>query len=192
LETRTLAGGVAIALQPDGFIDVEVRDQFERVPRAFEIFPGDTVVAGAYTWRDATAGFTSSGAKALSGNLRVTAGDFYDGSRTSVSVGGTWRPRYDVLMELSLQRNQVDLPRGSFDADVAGLRVRYSWSTALFGSAFVQYNAESKQLVTNARINFRYAPLSDVFLVYTDRRNQRTDVTNERSIAIKATKLVAF
>jgi hypothetical protein len=58
--------------------------------------------------------------------------------------------------------------------------------------AFVQYNAESKQVVTNARINFRYAPMSDVFLVYTDRRNQRTDVTNERSIAIKATKLVAF
>ena len=192
LENRTLAGGVAIALQPDGFIDAELRDQFERVPRAFEIFPGDTVLAGAYAWRDVTAGFTSSGAKALSGNVRVTAGDFYDGSRTSVSVGGTWRPRYDVLMELSLQRNQVDLARGSFDADVAGLRVRYSWSTALFGSAFVQYNAESKQLVTNARINFRYAPLSDVFLVYTDRRNQRTDVTNDRSVAIKATRLIAF
>lgn len=192
LETRTLAAGVSIALQPDGFIDAEVRDMFERVPRSFEIFPGNTVLAGAYAWREATAGFTSSGARALSGNVRLTAGDFYDGSRTSVSVGGTWRPRYDVLMELSLQRNQVDLPRGAFDADVAGLRMRYSWSTALFGSAFVQYNAESKQLVTNARINFRYAPLSDVFLAYTDRRNQRTDITNERSIAIKATRLIAF
>jgi hypothetical protein len=192
LETRTLAAGVSVAMQPDGFLDAEVRDFFERVPRAFEIFPGDTILAGAYSWREATAGYTTSAARALSGNLRVTAGDFYDGSRTSVGAGATWRPRFDVLMELSLQRNQVDLPRGAFDADVAGLRVRYSWSTALFGSAFVQYNAESKQLVTNARINFRYAPLSDVFLVYTDRRNQRTDSTNERSIAIKATKLVAF
>ncbi|HUQ84092.1 MAG TPA: DUF5916 domain-containing protein [Gemmatimonadaceae bacterium] len=192
LETRTLVAGVSIAMQPDGMFDAEARDFFERVPRAFEIFPGNTIPAGAYAWREATAGYTTSAARALSGNLRVTAGDFYDGSRTSVSVGGTWRPRYDVLMELSLQRNQVDLPRGSFDADVAGLRLRYSWSTALFGSAFFQYNAESKQLVTNARINFRYAPQSDVFLVYTDRRNQRTDATNERSIAIKATRLVAF
>lgn len=192
LETRTLAGGLSVALDPDGFFDVEVRDQFERVPRAFEIFPGDTVFAGAYAWREATAGYTTSGARALSGNVRVTAGDFYDGSRRSIALGSVWRPRYDVLMELSLQRNQVELPRGSFDADVAGLRLRYSWSTALFGSAFVQYNAESKQLVTNARINLRYAPMSDVFLVYTERRNQRTDSTNERSIAIKATRLLAF
>jgi hypothetical protein len=86
----------------------------------------------------------------------------------------------------------VELPQGSFDADVAGLRLRYSWSTSLFGMAFVQYNAESKQVVTNARINFRYSPMSDGFLVYTDRRNQRTDITNERSVAIKATKMVAF
>jgi hypothetical protein len=86
----------------------------------------------------------------------------------------------------------VDLPRRSFDADVGSIRVRYSWSTALFGSAFVQYNAQSKQLVTNARINLRYAPMSDVFLVYTERRNQSVGLTNERSIAIKATRLFAF
>ena len=192
LDTRTLAGGLVVAMQPDGQFDTEVRDQFERVPRAFEIFPGDTIYAGAYSWREATAGYTTSAARALSGNARVTAGDFYDGSRTSVAIGTAWRPRYDVYVETSLQRNQVDLPRGSFDADVASLRVRYSWSTALFGSAFVQYNAQSKQLVTNARINLRYAPMSDVFLVYTERRNQSMGLTNERSIAIKATRLFAF
>ena len=192
LETRTLAAGLAVFLQPDGQFDAEVRDQFERVPRAFEIFPGDTVFAGSYTWREATAGYTTSAARALSGNFRVTAGDFYDGSRLSYSVGTAWRPRYDVYVETSYQRNQVDLPRSSFNADIAGLRVRYSWSTALFGSAFVQYNAQTKQLVSNARVNFRYAPMSDVFLVYTDRRNQDLGLTNERSIAIKATKLFAF
>jgi hypothetical protein len=183
---------MVVAMQPDGQFDAEVRDQFERVPRPFEIFPGDTVVAGAYTWREATAGYTSSGARALSGNVRVTAGDFYDGSRKSIALGTTWRPRYDVFVETSLQHNQVSLPKDSFDADVGYVRVRYSWSTALFGSAFVQYNAQTKQLVTNARVNLRYAPMSDVFLVYTERRNQRDGITNERSIAIKATKLLAF
>lgn len=192
LETRSLAAGMVVAMQPDGQFDTEVRDQFERVPRPFEIFPGDTVLAGSYSWREATAGYTSSGARALSGNVRVTAGDFYNGSRKSIAVGTTWRPRYDVYVETSLQHNQVSLPQDAFDADVGYVRVRYSWSTALFGSAFVQYNAQSKQLVTNARINLRYAPMSDVFLVYTERRNQGDGITNERSIAIKATKLFAF
>ena len=171
-----------------------MRDQFERVPRPFEIFPGDTVAAGSYSWREATAGYTSSGARALSGNVRVTAGDFYNGSRKSIAVGTTWRPRYDVYVETSVQHNQVSLPQDAFDADVGYVRVRYSWSTALFGSAFVQYNAQSKQLVTNRTwcINLRYAPMSDVFLVYTERRRSGDGITNERSIAIKATKLFAF
>jgi hypothetical protein len=192
LDTRTLAAGLVVAMQPDGQFDTEVRDQFERVPSAFEIFPGDTVKPGAYAWRDATAGYTTSGARALSGNVRVTAGDFYDGSRKSIAVGTTWRPRYDVIVETSLQHNIVDLPQDSFNADLGYVRVRYSWSTALFGSAFVQYNAQTKQLVTNARINWRYAPMSDVFLVYTERRNQSDGITNERSIALKATRLFAF
>jgi hypothetical protein len=46
--------------------------------------------------------------------------------------------------------------------------------------------------VTNARVNLRYAPMSDVFLVYTERRNQGNGITNERSVALKATKLFAF
>src|SRR6185503_20766288 len=54
LETRTLAAGMVVAMQPDGQFDAEVRDQFERVPRPFEISPGDTVVAGAYAWREAS------------------------------------------------------------------------------------------------------------------------------------------
>jgi hypothetical protein len=33
--------------------------------------------------------------------------------------------------------------------------------------------------------------MSDVFLIYTERRNQRTDVMNEGSIAITATRLLA-
>jgi hypothetical protein len=192
LETRTLAAGTVVLLQPDGQFDAEVRDQYERVPRAFEIFPGDTVYPAAYAWREATAGYTSSGARALSGNVRITAGDFYDGSRKSIAFGTAWRPRYDVFVETSWQHNMVDLPSDSFDADVGFVRVRYSWSTALFGSAFVQYNAQTKQLVTNARVNLRYAPMSDVFLVYTERRNQGNGITNERSVALKATKLFAF
>ena len=192
LETRTLSAGLVVAMQPDGQFDAEVRDQYERVPKAFEISPGDTVRPGPYAWREATAGYTSSGARPLSGNVRVTAGDFYDGSRRSIAIGTTWRPRYDVVVETSVQHNIVNLPQDSFDADVGYVRVRYSWSTALFGSAFVQYNAQTKQLVTNARINLRYAPMSDVFLVYTERRNQTDGITNERSIAIKATKLFAF
>ena len=56
----------------------------------------------------------------------------------------------------------------------------------------VQYNTQSRSFVTNARIAWRYAPLSDVFLVYTERQNTLTNVRNERSVALKVTRMVAW
>ena len=107
-------------------------------------------------------------------------------------MSAIWRPRYDTYLDVSYQRNDVALPAGRFNADVAGVRARYAWSTRLFGSAFVQYNAETHTLVTNARLNLRYAPLSDVFLVFTDRHNLDTGVELERSVVLKVTRLFAF
>jgi hypothetical protein len=34
--------------------------------------------------------------------------------------------------------------------------------------------------------------LSDIFLVYTDRRNQETGVLGERTLALKVTRMLAF
>jgi hypothetical protein len=97
-----------------------------------------------------------------------------------------------MSMEATYQHNDVALPSGAFAADLAGVRLKYAYSTTLFGSTFVQYNTQSRSFVTNARLAWRYAPLSDVFLVYTERQNTFTNVRNERSVAIKVTRMAAF
>jgi hypothetical protein len=192
LETRTLTAGTQVNFQPDGFLTIEANDTFDRLDAAFQIFPGVNVPAGGYSFRDASVRYTSGQARKLFGNVSLASGEFYGGTRRTYGGGLTWRAKYFLSVEGSVQRNDVDLPGGSFLADIASARVRYAWSTQLFGSAFVQYNTQSKSFVTNARVNFRYAPLSDVFIVYTERRNRETDVLNERSIALKVTRLLAF
>jgi hypothetical protein len=77
-------------------------------------------------------------------------------------------------------------------ADLAGLRVRYAWSTTLLGSAFVQYNTQNRSFSTNARLNWRWAQLSDLYLVYTDRRDSDSWAQNERTLALKLTRMLAF
>jgi hypothetical protein len=59
----------------------------------------------------------------------------------------------------------------------------------------VQYNESTDELITNARFNLIHAPLSDVFLVYTERRSLAdlvVDPVVERGITLKVTKLFAF
>jgi hypothetical protein len=192
LETRTLSAGLDVFLQPDGQLTFDMNDQFDRLDADFTIFPGVTIPPGGYTQRDLSLSYQSGQARPLYGNVSMSGGEFYGGTRRTYGGGLTWRVRYDLSLETSLQRNDVSLPYGDFLADIAATRVRYAWSTRLFGSAFVQYNTQSKSFVTNARVNFRYRPLSDVFLVYTERRNRDTRVLNERSLALKVTRMVAF
>lgn len=192
LETRTLSAGAELFFQPDGSLSVEANDTFDRLDTGFDIFPGVHVPAGGYAFRDASVRYTSGQARALFGSASLSSGEFYGGTRRAWGGAFTWRARYFLSVEGSFQRNDVDLPGGSFLADIASARLRYAWSTRLFGSAFVQYNTQSRSFVTNARINFRYAPLSDVFLVFTERRNRNTGTLNERSVALKVTRLFAF
>ena len=192
LDSRTLQAGVQVQFQPDGMMQLELRDEFDRLDADFAVFPGHTIGAGAYGWREASATLTSARSRPLSASATGSTGGFYDGTRQSYGGTVTWRARYDLSFEANFTRNDVDLPSGPFLADVGRLRLRYAWSTKLFGSAFVQYNAQSNTVVTNARVNFRYAPLSDIFLVYTDRRNQETGALGERTIALKVTRMLAF
>ena len=59
----------------------------------------------------------------------------------------------------------------------------------------MQYNESTDELITNARFNWLHAPLSDVFLVYTERRSLADGVSEpvlERGLTLKVTKLLAF
>ncbi len=56
----------------------------------------------------------------------------------------------------------------------------------------MQYNRATEQLVTNVRLNIIHAPLSDVFLVFSERRDVGAGDVLERAVTLKVTKLFAF
>ena len=191
-QSHQITAALDVFFQPDGELKLQVNDWFDRLDRTFTPFPGRSIPVGRYNFRNAKATYTSTQRYPVYGNAGVQVGDFYNGTNTTLSGGLTWRPRYDISFEGTYQHNDVSLPSGAFAADLAGVRVKYAYSTTLFGSTFVQYNTQSRSFVTNARLAWRYAPLSDVFLVYTERQNTFTNVRNERSVAIKVTRMVAF
>jgi hypothetical protein len=192
LETRTATAGLNLFFQPDGQLSLEASDQFDRLDAPFTVFPGRQIAVGGYGWREATVRYQSGEGRKLSGSVVATGGGFYDGRRRSAGASLAWRPRYDLSMEAGVQRNDVARDAGGFTADLASLRLRYARSTRLLGSAYLQYNTQTRAVVTNARVNLRYRPLSDVFLVYTERLDANTGARNERSVALKVTRMAAF
>jgi hypothetical protein len=192
LETREGTVGLGVDFLDGGILAAQVSDRFEGIDVPFTVAGEGEIPVGRYDFQEASLSYTSSMARPLSGMVRLSGGGFYNGDRRSLSLTGAWRPSRHFAVDLRVQRNEIDLPGNEFAADVFGTRLDFAASTRLFLTAFLQYNATSDEAVTNVRFNFLHSPLSDLFIVFSERRDMDKDVLLERSFAIKATKLLSF
>ena len=195
LESREITPGLGVAFLDSGMLTMEYSASYERFAAATPI-AGVAVPAGEYDFGAFTASYRSNLGRKLGGTLAVTRGGFFDGQRSSLSGGVTLRPSAHLFVEGSAQRNRLTLADRTFDANLFAGRLRYAHDTRTFLSAFVQYNEATDQLQTNVRFNLIHAPLSDVFLVYSDLRDRSPEPAQasviDRAVTLKVTKLVAF
>ena len=195
LESREIKPGLGVAFLDSGILTMEYTASYERLAEATPI-AGVAVPEGEYDFGAFTTSYQSNLGRKLGGKISVTRGGFFDGDRTSVTGSVTLRPSAHLFVEGTAQRNRLTLAGRAFDANLFGGRVRYAYDTRTFLSAFVQYNESSDQLQTNIRFNLIHAPLSDVFLVYSERRDRHPEPGDaalvDRAITLKVTKLLAF
>jgi hypothetical protein len=194
LESRTLSPSFAVSFTDGGILTLSASDRRERL---FEPTPiaGTEVAVGTYSWREAKASYFLSGSHMLSGMFSVTGGDFYDGSRLSLYASTRFRPNLHLTVDVGVQHNALELAGRRFDADVYNARIRWARDVRTFLMGFVQYNQQTEELITNVRFNLIHAPLSDLFVVYTERRSLADAATEhvlERGLTLKVTKLFAF
>jgi hypothetical protein len=109
-----------------------------------------------------------------------------------MGLGALWRMNRHLAFDIFADRNEVTLPEAAFTADVYGARINWALSTRFFTTAFVQYNAETEEVFSNVRLNLIHAPLSDIFVVYTERRSANGGDVIDRLLSFKVTKLFAF
>ncbi|MDW8466358.1 MAG: hypothetical protein RML35_09345 [Chloroherpetonaceae bacterium] len=64
-------------------------------------------------------------------------------------------------------------------------RFDLSLTRELFMTAFLQYNTQIQNVNLNARLQWRFAPMSDVFLVYTDNYGTDTFAVRNRGVVLK-------
>lgn len=192
LQTRLGTAGIGFQLRDGSRGSVEVTDRFERVDDAFSV-RGAQVAVGRYDFVEATASYQLSGARPLSGRINLGGGSYFGGERRSVGGSILGRVGSRLLLDLSVNHNAIDLPgQPSTTADVYGAKLDVFFSTSLYTSAFVQYNEAEGEFVTNLRFRWIHAPLSDLYLVLTERRDTGAGVVLDRFVTVKATKLLAF
>ncbi len=76
---------------------------------------------------------------------------------------------------MAFEQNDIKLPEkyGSDRLLLVSPRIEINFSTKIFWTTFLQFNTQRNNFNVNSRLQWRYKPMSDFFLVYTD--NYYTD-----------------
>ena len=59
-------------------------------------------------------------------------------------------------------------PYSSSNLFLIGPKFDFTFTDKIFWTTFIQYNSQIENLNINSRFQWRFAPVSDIFLVYTD------------------------
>jgi hypothetical protein len=192
LDTRLVDYHLPVTFQNGTFLEVGVNSTFERLTGPFQLHPTTAVPPGRYRFNEYFALLTSDRSRALSVNFRVGTGPFYDGYRQSYSSGATVRMGYRFNTSFTHTRNNVRLSTGRFQTDLLAVRAAYSFSTSIFLNALIQYNSVARTWSSNIRFNIIHRPLSDLFIVYNERRESGTGRLLDRALLVKFTYLFTF
>jgi hypothetical protein len=124
----------------------------------------------SYTNYLLVATFMSNARKRLYFDISTRSGGYFNGSR--INLVGTLTYRYQPwgFTSLNFSYNRIRLPDPYNDSDLilVGPRFDITLSRKVFWTTFIQYNSQINNLNINSRFQWRFKPVSDLFIVYTD------------------------
>lgn len=143
-----------------------------------------------YYYTSFAANYRSDQRKTFSYRISPSIGKFYNGYKYSARANMTWRVQPYFTSSIQINYDKINLPNPYPDADLwlIGPRFDVTFNKNLFWATFIQYSSQRDNFSVNTRLQWRFAPLSDLFVVYND--NYFTDnifAPRVRSFNIKLT-----
>jgi hypothetical protein len=131
---------------------------------------GKPLPKGNYKYSQFEIQYFSDTRKLISYTTSATIGSFYNGDLRSLAAGVILRSRPHVNVELKGEFNRITLPfpYGSTNLFLISPRVEVNFSTTVSWTTFLQYNTQQNNFNINSRFQYRFKPMSDIYLVYTD------------------------
>lgn len=149
----------------------------------------DSLATGTvHSWNTVGVDYVSRPQSLFTYSFSGRYGGYYaDGTR--LTLGGELGYRFQpyVSIALSTTYNDIHLPQpwGRNAFLLAGPRLDVTMTNTLFFTGFMQYNEQLKNMNLNTRLQWRYRPASDLFIVYTDNYLPAPLAIKTRALVIK-------
>jgi hypothetical protein len=120
---------------------------------------------------------------------RTDLGQFFNGNRYSLSANFNYRLQPYFTASISSSVNYIDLPDPYPTESLwfVGPNFEFTFTKNLFWSTLVQYNSQGNDFGINSRLQWRWKPLSDLYVVYNDNYKTNPLSPGVRAVIMKFT-----
>ncbi len=152
----------------------------------------DNPIPGENTYKYTSLRFSynSDVRKTFNYRIQPEIGQFYTGTKYSIENTLNWRIQPFMLTSLSFNYDHIDLRNGYPKENIFLIRpkIDFTFTKKIFWTSYVQFSSQSENLGVNSRLQWRFAPLSDLYVVYNDNYfTTNSLIPRSRSLNIKLT-----
>jgi hypothetical protein len=196
LESRRLASAARVELQNSDVFHFEYFRDHELLRRVFQPAPGVRFPIGGHSFQQVRGAWSLGQQHPLSGTAAVELGQFYDGTKRTISMNARYGISRQLGVEPNISINWLARPGESAVVRATGARTTFTMTPRMFVAALVQYASAVNSLTTNLRFRWEYQPGSELFVVYTDGYDTLAasgiSSLQNRGLVVKFNKLVRF
>jgi hypothetical protein len=151
----------------------------------------DSLETGSqHRWNSWGFDFVSKPQSVFTYMLSMRQGGYYgSGERFNFSadIGYRFQPYVSFLFSATYNDIQLPAPWNRNRFWLIGPRLDVTMTNKLYFTAFAQYNEQARNVNLNTRLQWRYRPASDLFIVYTDNYFPETFHVRNRALVLKLT-----
>jgi hypothetical protein len=128
------------------------------------------IPATNYQYSQASLNYVSDTRKMFSYSVTYAGGQFYNGTISSLqgSITLRSRPHFNLIFQAEFDKLVFPDPYGSSELLLLSPKIEYNFNTKTSWTTFLQYNTQANNFNINSRFQYRFKPMSDLYLVYTD------------------------
>jgi hypothetical protein len=153
-------------------LTLDVKESFIKLLAPFDPTNtgGDSLSAGEkFRWREAGFSYASDSRRLFNFLIGSRYGGYFNGTRWTLNAEVNYRfqPYGSIALVTSYNDIRLPDPYSSARLVLIGPRLDFTFTNRIFLTSFIQYNNQVDNINLNLRFQWRYAPVSDLFIVFT-------------------------
>lgn len=172
------------------FLSIDYNFRKVKIAYPTNILGGDIILQeGDYKFSQYGVSYETDNRRIFKSNMRIGYGGFFNGTRLSLNLGENFRIKSWGNFGLSYNYNLINDITDDSKKEVHLLKLKsdISFSNSLFWNAVIQKNSQNNNFSIYTKLQWRYLPLSDLYVIFNENFNSQNFNFKNRGLIIKLT-----